>query len=52
MVIIFGLGGPKSWAAGPSEFGCCLDNGAAALAVPAVGTAAAAGVLRLKPDGC
>ena len=53
--MIFGLGGPKSWAAGPSECSGCMDAGAAVLAVPAVGTAAVAGVLvelRLEPDGC
>ena len=50
-----GLGGPKSWAGGPAEFGGCMDDGAAVLAAPAVGTAAVAGVLvelRLEPGGC
>ena len=55
MVLISGLGGPKSWAVGPSEIGGCMDDGAAVLAAPAVGTAAVAGVLvelRVEPDGC
>ena len=54
-MVFSGLGGPKSWAAGPSECSGCMDAGAAVLAVPAVGTATVAGVLvelRLEPGGC
>ena len=55
MVMISALGGPKSRAAGSSEYGGCMDDGAAVLAAPAVGTAAVAGVrveLGLEPDVC